>query len=327
MMLCTVIWDVYDDGTRADMWEAMRRLLPDGSRTWSPKGIYAYWDPATHDLLYVGLAANLPERFAQHNKLVSHSGGNKSAAINDWFSKHETLGFTLIIQSAAVQIQDQLSELAVGLGANSSDISRIAEGQLIELHRRKYRHWPPWNRVGGSVQGASWARPEDKSVLGLLSAAEESLFVARRSLRTLSGDAPAQRFEALIHTARMRALMELHDADPTTLSGMSSDQRIEEIKRVLMLGEGKLVDDLTPIDDLIRTWVGRLADASQRQGERELYLREANSLSQVIADDKDLSAIEFIASVLQAGSEDEDGRDAREVLRTGYLDDSSHIQF
>lgn len=326
-MLCTVIWDVYDDSARGAMWNAIRRLIPDGPRIWSPKGIYAYWDPSTHDLLYVGLATNLPERFAQHNKLVSHSGGNKSASINEWFSKHETLGFTLIVQSAAVQIQDELAELTVGLGANSSDISRIAEGQLIELHRRKYRRWPPWNRIGGSVQGASWARPQDKSILGLLSAKEESLFVARRSLRTLSGDASSQRFEALIHTARMRALMELNASEPSALSAMSSEQRIEEIKRVLMLGEGKLVDDLTPIDDLIRTWVGRLAIASQMQSERELYLREVNSLSQVISDDKDRSAAEFLASVLQTGSEEEDGRYAREVLGTGYLDDASHIQF
>ncbi|OZD82496.1 hypothetical protein CH272_04590 [Rhodococcus sp. 05-340-1] len=121
--------------------------------------------------------------------------------------------------------------------------------------------------------------------------------------------------------------MELNASEPSALSAMSSEQRIEEIKRVLMLGEGKLVDDLTPIDDLIRTWVGRLAIASQMQSERELYLREVNSLSQVISDDKDRSAAEFLASVLQTGSEEEDGRYAREVLGTGYLDDASHIQF
>ena len=204
-MLCTVIWDVYGNDERREIWEATRRLLPEHSRDWSRKGVYGYWDPDTRELLYVGLASNLPERFAQHNRLVTHSGGNKADAIDGWFSSHDRLGLTLLVQAAAVQILDMLFQLSPTLGVESSEISRIAEGQLIELHRLETERWPVWNSVGGSTRGAEWATPRGRSMIRLLSAADRSLFVARRTLRDLVTDKQSSRLEALVHCARMRA--------------------------------------------------------------------------------------------------------------------------
>ena len=101
-MLCTVIWDIYRSDERAQVWEALQSLLAEDSPDWSRKGVYGYWDPETRELLYLGLADNLAGRFAQHNGLVPHSGGNKSRQIEAWFEEHEQLGLTTMIQAAAV---------------------------------------------------------------------------------------------------------------------------------------------------------------------------------------------------------------------------------
>jgi hypothetical protein len=52
-MLCTVIWDVYRDDERRDVWAALQDLLPEHSPDWSRKGVYAYWDPGSRELLRV----------------------------------------------------------------------------------------------------------------------------------------------------------------------------------------------------------------------------------------------------------------------------------
>lgn len=59
-MLCTVIYDAYKTSERAEVHEALSTLLSPGQRDWSPKGVYAYWDRTNHDILYLGLASELP---------------------------------------------------------------------------------------------------------------------------------------------------------------------------------------------------------------------------------------------------------------------------
>lgn len=61
-MLCTIVWDTYADDERAAVWDALTRLLPPDSPDWARKGVYVFWDPDTHELLYVGLARDLPKR-------------------------------------------------------------------------------------------------------------------------------------------------------------------------------------------------------------------------------------------------------------------------
>jgi len=229
-MLCTLIWDTYTDADRLGVLAAMRRLLPRNSRDWSRKGVYAFWDPDTRELLYVGLASNIPQRFAQHNGLIAHSGGNKSNQINQWFSAHGRLGVTLLIQGAAIQILEDVHRMDWMLGADAKGLTQIAEGQLIELHKQEYGRWPPWNGVGGSIQGSEWARPSERSVIKLLSAADESLFVARRTLRDLVEDKRALQIEALLHAARMDAQRKLHGMDFDF--GNDQQENVEKIMRV-----------------------------------------------------------------------------------------------
>ena len=322
-MLCTVIWDVYRDRERRKVWAALQDLLTEHSPDWSRKGVYAYWDPGSRELLYVGLATNLPERFAQHNGLVAHSGGNKLNKIDSWFEGHERLGFTLLLQAAAVEILDVLYQLNPTLGAESAGITRVAEGQLIELHRLEYGHRPPWNNVGGSALGARWATPSGRCVIRLLSGADSSLFVARRTLRELVADHRARRMEALVHAARMRALMESHQLDDYDVD---PNEVVEKIERFLMLRGGKLIDDLDSTDDQIRDWVTRLADRVAQATDREQMLHEMDDFgSETAVAEGDHEAMAFIRHLLLDGTDDETAEIALEVLETGYLEEEPQL--
>lgn len=317
-MLCTVIWDAYRDSERQEIWRAIQQFLPINSPDWSRQGVYAYWDPDTRELLYVGLASNLPERFAQHNRLITHSGGNKANTIDGWFRGHDRLGFTLLVQSAAVQTLADLHEISPLLGVETGEISKIAEGQLIELHRMARGERPLWNRTGGSVVGAEWANPADRSVIGLLSAADDNLFAARHTLRELVGNEEALRNEATVHSARMAAIEEMHEADD--LDSLEPDEQVARISRYLMLRDGKLVDDLTGADELIRHWLGKMANPQAMAARLEEPLVELAEMMREAKDPRDRIAAAFLSMLMAGGWDEQSARDASAVLSSGYLD-------
>ncbi len=176
-----MIWDAYEWTDRRAVWEALQRLLPRDGEHWSRQGLYAYWDPATHEMLYTGLATNLPERFAQHNGLMHHSGGNKLAKITAWFGEQRRLGLSVMLQAAGVEFLDEIGRTSVTLGVDTDDIIKAAEGQVIELHRLERGRWPAWNGVGGGTGGQGWATASARSVIRVLTAETDSLFVARRT--------------------------------------------------------------------------------------------------------------------------------------------------
>ena len=113
-MLCTVIHDAYTADEQSEVHEALSTLLSAGQPDWSAKGVYAYWDRAGHDILYLGLASDLPSRFAQHNGLVNHGGGNKAKEIRDYFSGHERLGFTMSSSRARRSARDRGADAEAG---------------------------------------------------------------------------------------------------------------------------------------------------------------------------------------------------------------------
>lgn len=317
-MLCTVVWDAYTTEDRKAVWHALRTLTPPNGRDWSPKGVYAYWDPAERQLLYVGLASDLPLRFACHNGLVPHTGGNKERDIDEWFDGHRTLGFTVVLQSAAAQIMEVVSALSPALGVPSSEIIAVAEGQLIELHRLEFGRRPPWNRVGGAVMGQGWAKPTERSMIRLLAAADCNLFVARRTLRTLASDEQAMRFEATIHAARMRTLIQSHDVGRAVGEQAGS---VELISRLLMLRSGHLVDDLTASDESIQVWLRKLADGSAQAEEIQELATMAQGLDQETMLEEDQQALMFTGAVVNDAAFIESTAVFNEVLESGYLRD------
>jgi hypothetical protein len=277
-MLCTVIWDAYGWGDRRAVWDALRYLLPpDGQRQhWSRKGLYVYWDPAIHEMLYTGLATNLSERFAQHNGVIRHSGGNKLADITAWFDEHPHMGFSVMLQAAGVEFSDAIHRASFTLGADSSHVIKAAEGQVIELHRLERGRLPAWNGLGGVMRGQEWATKSARSVIRILTAESDSLFVARRSLRDLAADDSAQDHEVTIHGGRMHALMSSHEV------GVRPFDRGDVSKRILksfMLRSGHLIDDLSPSDAQIIDGLRQIEDgrvlaeyAAMRKGLLDMML-------------------------------------------------------
>lgn len=120
--LGTVVRDVYAGDERQEMYEALDVLLRAGFHR---AGVYCYWDPDTRQPFYIGLAKDLAARFAQHNGLKGcrPGKGNKGKQINDWFSVHERLGFSVVLQEG---LADETYE----------PFARNAEGQLLEGYRR-----------------------------------------------------------------------------------------------------------------------------------------------------------------------------------------------
>ncbi len=259
-MLCTVVLDTYRWDDRKAVWRALRTLLPCDGNDWSCKGLYVYWDPATHEMLYTGLAGKLAERFAQHNGLIPHTGGNKLKNIRAWFQEHPRIGFTVLLQAAGVEVLDVIDELSVTLGASSDDIIKAAEGQVIELHRLERGHRPLWNDVGGAIRGQEWAVETERSLIRVLTAETDSLFVARSTVRDLAADEEAQRHEVTIHGGRIHALMAAHEVTihggriralmAAQQGGMPEDSK--EVSRLIlksfMLRYGHLIDDLSVSD-------------------------------------------------------------------------------
>ena len=155
------------------------------------------------------------------------------------------------------------------------------------------------------------------------SAADENLFVARRTLRELVGDDHALRHEALVHGARMQALMEMHEVDDAV--DMPSKERMEQILRFLMLREGKLVDDLVDVDSRIRRWVHRLAEAEGMTHQRERAIAALEGLARDSRDPRDQMAALFIERLLLEGDDEDVARDAADVIAAGYLDQSPQL--
>lgn len=198
MPLGTVVRDVYREKDRQSLYDDLSMLLGTG---WHRAGVYCFWDPASNKALYIGLAKDLPTRFAQHNGLrgTRPGPGNKGKQINDWFLQTEQLGFSVVLQEA---MADETYE----------PFARNAEGQLLEGYRKIHGRLPPWNRIGGSRVGASHVIDNSGAWVDLMTGTGDSLLVARRTIRGLNEDPDAEYTELVIHPARS-ALLQLEGID------------------------------------------------------------------------------------------------------------------
>lgn len=66
---------------------------------WASAGIYCFWDYYAEEVLYIGLAGDLSERFKQHNWILPIKEGSKQKQIENYFLKNERLGYTIFVQS------------------------------------------------------------------------------------------------------------------------------------------------------------------------------------------------------------------------------------
>ena len=155
-MFGTVIIDAYRKEETQEMAEAIEDLCSANDNTgWASSGIYCFWDYYAEEVLYIGLAGDLAERFRQHNGILPLKQGSKQSKIEDYFSRNETLGYTIFVQSPLSQplvhrnkktyekfARQQNSPVEDLLSEEGRDNIKIVEGILIESYRRKYGHFP-----------------------------------------------------------------------------------------------------------------------------------------------------------------------------------------
>lgn len=308
--------DAYRTDERGEIHTALSAVLGDGQPDWMPTGVYAYWDVETHELLYLGLATDLIGRFAQHNRLVRHTGGNKADEIDAHFDQHEYLGFTVLVQSKAVRVLEEVRRISPLMGADASSMTAVGEGQLIEIHRLVHGRWPAWNKIGGARDGKRWAT-EAAGLLEVLALRRDSLFTARRPLRTVARDLRVRLFEAAVHTARLRTVM---GPMPRFSSAASEEEVKEGILHSIMLRDGRLVADLAATDREIRDWLVRLSEPGSQQREAA-ELRALVEEQMAGAPEADRRMFDFIDQVVAESVDDPRQLHAsRALLEDAYLD-------
>ena len=232
-MFGTVILDAYTKDETKELADAINDLCcPNDNYGWASAGIYCFWDYYTREVLYIGLARDLYVRFCQHNGLIPmQDSGCKYKQIQQYFNEHKKLGYTIFVQSPLSQplvsrnktmyekmanedgssIQDYISEQ----GINNI---KLSEGILIEAYRRAYGHFPPWNKVGGSIEGQE--RTMEKNINIVKSFANPQIqkvspIVSRSTIRELYENPTYEFCENYLHAIRMLVLnfgMDYYDA-------------------------------------------------------------------------------------------------------------------
>ncbi len=107
-MLATMILDTYCWDERDGISAALDDICcPANGYGWSSSGLYFFWDTSSHELLYVGLAIDLPQRFKQHNGILGAPASScKLHQITEYFQAHTRLGFTIQVQLSRIAIID-----------------------------------------------------------------------------------------------------------------------------------------------------------------------------------------------------------------------------
>ena len=220
-MFGTVIIDAYSKNETEEMAKAIDDLCsPNDNYGWASAGIYSFWDYDKHEVLYIGLARDLSERFCQHNGLLKIPlDACKYNQIEDYFKTHKRLGYTIFVQSSMNQPlvhrnKSSYQDIAVeedGAVENNINIQGIesikeVEGLLIEAYKKAYGVFPSWNKVGGSIVGQKNVRENNINIVKSFCNPEMykvNPIVSRSTIRELSNNSSYVYFEEFFHAVRM----------------------------------------------------------------------------------------------------------------------------
>src|SRR5215210_9307300 len=90
----TFILDAYRSDERAAVATALEGIASARDRYgFASGGVYCFWEWGSRDVLYIGRAIDLPQRFRQHNSRAGRPKGTTRAFIEQYFLDHELLGF------------------------------------------------------------------------------------------------------------------------------------------------------------------------------------------------------------------------------------------
>src|ERR1700722_2508455 len=217
----TFILDMYRREEVAEMRDALEELLgPESGSGWSTGGVYVFWNPTNREPLYVGIAGDLPLRFAQHNGLRScPAAGCKREQIADYYEGHETLGYTVLALSSlsqprtasrrkALDLKNRdLIELDEALSEEVIDEMRAVEGRLIAHAKIVFGSIPPWNTSPARLPRKAADR-QDVTLATAVGAVDVPL-QARKTIKELVGSPEWAMFEAQLHGARISAVRQM----------------------------------------------------------------------------------------------------------------------
>ncbi|MDK8643462.1 GIY-YIG nuclease family protein [Niallia taxi] len=246
-MFGTIIQDAYSRDETQGIIEALDELCnPNDAWGWASAGIYSFWNFRTKEVLYIGLAVDLAERFKQHNGMTPMDpNGCKYQKIQEYFNAEERLGYSIFVQSPLHQPvirkniyswwnydQEQVQISEFKDEQPKRDLRRV-EGILIEAYKQKNGVLPSWNRVGGDVAGQKVATRGNYELIENLTNQEFNPITARYSLRGLAKSATFITYESYMHGARQLML----------IFGMSFANAFEHCKRKDPNTHKRILDD------------------------------------------------------------------------------------
>lgn len=223
-MFGTVIMDTYTKDEVQEIVDALDDLCsPNDMYGWSSAGIYCFWDYYAEEILYIGLASDLCIRFKQHNGLLPIDANCcKKSNIDHYFDNNDRLGYTIFVQSPLSQPTTFRNKHKYNKFAKQNDSSifdsaskdgindlKIIEGILIESYKKEYGHLPPWNSIGGSIQGQNHVMPNNINLVN--SFCHPDWFdinpvISRSTLRELSVNPEYAAYEIFLHSVRVGML-------------------------------------------------------------------------------------------------------------------------
>lgn len=196
---------------------------PTDTLGWASAGIYSFWDYYTKEILYIGLASDLCVRFKQHNGLLPIAeNACKISQIKNYFSNHERLGYSILVQSPLSQpivhrnetMYRKFLETPKGMpilnyaGEEGLEHIRQAEGQLIESYKLVVGDIPPWNKIGGDTFSRKYASKDNYLyvVQAFANSTTDNYLVAKSTIREIADNATYEWFEVQLHGLRMMML-------------------------------------------------------------------------------------------------------------------------
>lgn len=220
-MLSTFIREKYKLKDIPELAEAVNDLFDsDVDYGWASSGVYCFWDPNSYEILYIGLAVDLAQRFRQHNGLVSAQPNTcKFPEISKWFKSNAQIGYSVLVQSSLSQPSCKKFNMRFGLSREEMveqygelvkeghEAIVNTEGLLIEAHKKATGKIPCWNKVGGSVFGGGKATSGHIYLLKLFSGELDDWMVARKSILHLSRNATHEKWENDLHAIRSHAII------------------------------------------------------------------------------------------------------------------------
>ncbi|WNV20007.1 GIY-YIG nuclease family protein [Bacillus sp. SI2] len=220
-MFGSIIQDAYTEEETIKIVEALDELCnPNDVWGWASAGIYCFWNYQTKEVLYIGLAVDLMERFKQHNGIIQMDpNGCKYEKIQTYFKTEEKLGYSIFTQSPYHQPvikkniykwwqydQKQVTVSDFKDEQTKRDLRKV-EGILIEAYKMHHGHLPPWNSVGGDIQGQHAASIGNYKIVQDFTHQTNSPLIARHTLREISINPTFTTYESYLHGARQLMLL------------------------------------------------------------------------------------------------------------------------